>query len=185
MKIEEMESVVEAVLFVCGKEVSLSDMAEVLNLDKATTRAVIRALSDKYEQQNRGIRIIEMDNTFQMCSAPEYFEYVAQITQSSRQSFLTPSLLETLSIIAYKQPVTKAQIEEIRGVSAEHAVNRLVERGLIAETGRLDAPGKPILFGTTKEFLRYFGLKSANDLPVLENFANSSSESNEEDTYIE
>lgn len=84
---------------------------------------------------------------------------------------MTQSLLETLSIIAYKQPVTKAQIEEIRGVSAEHAVNKLLEKGLIAEAGRLDAPGKPILFGTTKEFLKYFGLKSAKELPIPENLA--------------
>jgi len=182
MKIEEMEAVIESVLFVLGKEVSLGDIAEVLNLDKATTRAVIRALSDKYEQQKKGLRIIELDDTYQMCSAPENFEFVAQITQSSRQSFLTPSLLETLSIIAYKQPVTKAQIEEIRGVSAEHAVNRLVERGLITEMGRLDAPGKPILFGTTKEFLRYFGLKSAKDLPVLENFVSATEENDTDET---
>ena len=171
MKIEEMEAVAEAVLFVSGREVRLSELADVLKMDKATTRAVIRSLAEKYEKQKRGIRIIEIENSFQMCSALECFEYVSSVCKISKQPYMTQSLLETLSIIAYKQPVTKAQIEEIRGVSAEHAVNKLLEKGLIAEAGRLDAPGKPILFGTTKEFLKYFGLKSAKELPIPENFA--------------
>ncbi len=168
MKIEDMESVIEAMLFVSGAEVPLSEIANALNMDKSTTRAVIRSLADKYSSQKRGIRIIELDNSFQMCSAPECFEYVSSLCKIPRQQFMTQALLETLSIIAYKQPVTKAQIEEIRGVNADHAVNRLVERGLVSEVGRLDAPGKPLLFGTTKEFLRYFGLRSPKDLPVLE-----------------
>lgn len=171
MKIEEMEAVAEAVLFVSGREVRLSELADVLKMDKATTRAVIRSLAEKYEKQKRGIRIIEIENSFQMCSAPECFEYVSSVCKISKQPYMTQSLLETLSIIAYKQPVTKAQIEEIRGVSAEHAVNKLLEKGLIAEAGRLDAPGKPILFGTTKGFLKYFGLKSAKELPIPENFS--------------
>lgn len=179
MKIEEMESVIEAMLFVSGTDVSLTDIANALNMDKSTTRAVIRALSDKYVTQKRGLRIIELDNSFQMCSAPECFEYVSSLCKIPRQQFMTQALLETLSIIAYKQPVTKAQIEEIRGVNADHAVNRLVERGLVCEVGRLDAPGKPLLFGTTKEFLRYFGLRSPKDLPVLEELSSAKADETE------
>ena len=131
MKIEEMESVVEAMLFVSGKEVALGDIANALNMDKATTKAVVKALSEKYIQQKRGIRIVELENSFQMCSAPECVEYVSTLCKLPKQQFMTQPLLETLSIIAYRQPVTKSQIEEIRGVSAEHAVNRLLEKGLI------------------------------------------------------
>ena len=177
MKIDEMESVIEAILFVSGKEVSLSVIADTLEMDKATTRAVIKSLAEKYESRKSGIRIIELDGSYQMCSAPECFPYIKNICGAHKQQAMTQSVLETLSIIAYKQPVTKAQIEEIRGVSADHAVNKLMEKGLIAETGRLDAPGKPILFGTTKEFLRHFGLSSAEELPELE----SGLEHNEEE----
>ena len=113
MKIEEMEAVAEAVLFVSGREVRLSELADGLKMDKATTRAVIRSLAEKYEKQKRGIRIIEIENSFQMCSAPECFEYVSSVCKISKQPYMTQSLLETLSIVAYKQPVTKAQIEEV------------------------------------------------------------------------
>ena len=117
--------------------------------------------------QKRGIRIIELENSFQMCSAPECFEYVSTLCKIPRQQFMTQALLETLSIIAYKQPVTKAEIEKIRGVSSDHAVNKLVEYNLVKELGRLDAPGRPLLFGTTEEFLRSFGVQSVDELPVL------------------
>ncbi len=176
MNINEMERAVEAMLFAAGKEVPLSDIAEAINIDKSTAKAIINSIAEKYEQQKRGIRIVEIDNCFQMCSAPEYFEYVSCICKIPKQKFISQSLLETLSIIAYNQPITKAQIEDIRGVSAEHSVNKLVEKGLVVETGRLDAPGKPILFGTTKEFLRYFGLKSTKELLEVENIINEEQE---------
>ena len=102
-----------------------------------------------------------------MGSNPEYYDYLIKIAKTPRKYVLTDALLETLSIIAYKQPVTKASVEEIRGVNSDHAVNRLVEKGLVCECGRMDTPGKPILFGTTTEFLRYFGFKDMADLPIL------------------
>ena len=103
-----------------------------------------------------------------MCTAPEVYEYLIRIAKQPKKYVLTEVLMETLSIIAYKQPVTKSEIEKIRGVSCDHAVSKLVEKKLVCEVGRLDAPGKPILFGTTEDFLRYFGFKSVSELPPLE-----------------
>lgn len=168
MKLVEIESVIEALLFVSGEALPLSTIAQTIELDKATTKAIIRTLAEKYEKEKRGIRIIQIDNSYQMCTAAECFEFIRNMYKSPKRQGMTQSLLETLAIIAYKQPITKAQIEQIRGVSADHAVNKLLEKNLICETGRLDAPGKPILFGTTNEFLRYFGFKSASELPPLE-----------------
>lgn len=168
MKLTEIEAVIEALLFISGEAVSLSVIAQTVELDKATTKAIIITLAEKYEKDKRGIRIIEVDQCYQMCTAAECFEFIRNMYKSPKRQGMTQTLLETLAIIAYKQPITKAQIEEIRGVSADHAVNKLVEKNLICETGRLDVPGKPLLFGTTKEFLRYFGFKSTNDLPPLE-----------------
>ena len=122
---------------------------------------------DRYENEDRGIHIIELDGAFQMCTKPDMYETIIKITHIPKKHILTDVLLETLSIIAYKQPITKLQIEAIRGVKSDHAVNRLVEYNLICEMGRMDAPGRPILFGTTEEFLRSFGLQSLEALPVM------------------
>jgi segregation and condensation protein B len=116
----------------------------------------------------RGFIIIEVEDSFQLCSNPEYFEYIKTLFSSSQKKKLTQPLLETLAIIAYKQPVTKSDIEEIRGVSAEHSVNKLIEYNLVCEKGRRESPGKPILFGTTEEFLKYYGYSNLSQLPVIE-----------------
>ena len=168
MRLAQLEAVVESILFVSGEAVPLSVIASAISMDKATTKAIIKSLADKYTDEKRGIQIIEIDGSYQMCTAPESFEYIRNLYQDTKRQGLTQALLETLAIIAYRQPVTKAQIEEIRGVNADHAVNKLVEKNLVCEVGRMDAPGKPILFGTTKDFLRYFGFKSVNELPPLD-----------------
>lgn len=168
MRLAELEAVVEAILFVTGEAVPLNAIADVINMDKATTKAIINSLADKYVSEKRGMQIIEIDGAYQMCTAPECFEFIRNLYKSPQKQGLTQSLLETLAIIAYKQPITKAQIEEIRGVNADHAVNKLVEKGLVCETGRMGVPGRPILFGTTKEFLRFFGFRSTSDLPPLD-----------------
>lgn len=167
MRLSELEAVVESLLFISGEAVSLTSIAQTIEMDKATARAIIHTLMDKYEEEKRGIRIIELENSYQMCTASECFEYIRNMYKSPNRQGLTQSLLETLAIIAYKQPITKGQIEEIRGVNAEHAVSKLVEKKLVCEVGRMDSPGKPIMFGTTNEFLRYFGFKSVSDLPEL------------------
>lgn len=167
MKITELEAIIESILFISGEAVPLPTIANAIYMDKATTKAIIKTLSDRYITEKRGIQIVEIDGSYQMCTAPQCFEAIRNLYKSPQKQGLTQSLLETLAIIAYKQPITKTQIEEIRGVSAEHAVNKLVEKRLVCETGRMDTPGKPILFGTTKEFLRYFGFSSTKELPPL------------------
>jgi len=167
MKLSEAESVIESLLFVSGDAVSIDVIAKSVDLDKATARAVVLALSDKYEKDKRGIRIIELENCFQMCSAAENFPYLSNVFKTERNSGLSQALLETLAIIAYKQPVTKSQIEDIRGVNSDHAVNRLIEKKLVEECGKADTPGRPVLFGTTNDFLRFFGFKSVKDIGPL------------------
>ena len=121
----------------------------------------------RYKEEGRGIMLIELEESVQLCTKPDMYEYLVKIASTPRKYVLTDTLMETLSIIAYKQPITKLQIEKIRGVSCDHAVNRLVEFGLVSEVGRMDAPGRPLLFGTTEEFLRSFGVKSLEELPEL------------------
>lgn len=168
MRLAELEAIIEAILFVTGEAVPLGTIADAINMDKATTKAIINTLSDKYLTEKRGMQIIEIEDGYQMCTSPECFEAIRSLYKSPQKQGLTQSLLETLAIIAYKQPITKAQIEEIRGVNADHAVYKLTEKGLVCEVGRKDVPGRPILFGTTTEFLRFFGFKSVNDLPPLD-----------------
>ena len=110
---------------------------------------------------------MELEDSVQLCTKPELYEYLIKVAKAPRKVVLTDTLIETLSIIAYKQPVTRLEVEKIRGVSCDHAINRLIEFNLIQELGRMDAPGRPLLFGTTEEFLRTFGVKSLGDLPMI------------------
>lgn len=168
MEIEKMQSAIEAILFTMGDSVELEKLASAIGHDEETTRKLVHNMMDKYEEEDRGIRIIELDNAFQLCTKKEMYEYLIRVAKQPKRYVLTDVLLETLSIIAYKQPVTKLEIEKIRGVKSDHAVNKLVEYGLVEETGRLDAPGRPLLFGTTEEFLRRFSVHSLDELPVLD-----------------
>ena len=168
MEIEKLQGAVEAILFTMGDSVELSRIAEAVGHDEETTRKIIHNMMDRYEEEDRGIRIIELENSFQFCTKKEMYEYLIRVAKQPKRYVLTDVLLETLSIIAYKQPVTKLEIEKIRGVKSDHAVNKLVEYGLVEETGRLDAPGRPLLFGTTEEFLRRFSVHSLDELPVLD-----------------
>lgn len=164
----KLESAVEAILFAMGDSVELEKIALALGQDKDTTRKLIRNMMDRYEQEDRGIHIIELEDAFQMCTKTDLYEYLIRIARQPKRFVLTDVQLETLSIIAYKQPVTKLEIEKIRGVKSDHAVSKLIEYDLICEVGRLDAPGRPHLFGTTEEFLRRFGVQSLDDLPSLD-----------------
>ncbi len=164
---KNIECALEAILFSLGEEVEIEKLAEALEVHEDEIKEAIKVLSERYEKENRGIQIIEIENSVQMCSNPEYYEGIKRVTQIKKQAGLSSAALETLSIIAYNQPVTKATIEFIRGVDCTYSVARLVERGFIDELGRADTPGRPILYGTTVEFLRCFGLKSLEDLPPL------------------
>ena len=163
----KQEAVIEAILFTMGESVELSKLAEVIEEDKKVTKEIIEEMTERYQEENRGVSIIELDGAYQMCTKGELYEYLIKVAKTPRKYVLTDTVLETLSIIAYKQPVTRIEIEKIRGVSCDHAVNRLIELDLIKELGRLDAPGRPLLFGTTEQFLRSFGVKSLEDLPSL------------------
>ncbi len=167
MEIEKLQGIIEAILFTMGDSVELGKIATAIEHDEDTTKKIIHNMMDRYEQENRGIRIIELGDSFQMCTKKEVYEYLIRIAKQPKKYVLTDVLLETLSIIAYKQPVTKLEIEKIRGVKSDHAVNKLVEYGLVEEVGRMDAPGRPLLFGTTEEFLRRFSVQSLDELPVI------------------
>jgi len=168
MKLTKDEAAIEAILFISGEAVSLKKLSEIIQKDLHTTRNIIENLIARYRDEGRGIQIIEVNNAFQMCTSPQFFELIQSFYQNPKKFNMTQALLETLAIIAYKQPVTKANIEEIRGVRSDHVVNKLIEYNLVCEVGRMEAPGKPILFGTTEEFLRYFGFKNINELPQLQ-----------------
>ncbi|MCI6499192.1 SMC-Scp complex subunit ScpB [Lachnospiraceae bacterium HCP1S3_C3] len=166
-EIEKTESAIEAILFTMGNSVEIGKIATAIDHDEDTTRKIIHNMMDRYSEQHRGIKIVELDNAFQMCTNPEYYEQLIKVASQPKKQVLTDVLLETLSIIAYKQPITRIEIEKIRGVKCDHAVNKLVEYNLVMEVGRLDAPGRPILFGTSEEFLRQFGISSLEDLPII------------------
>lgn len=167
MERKKQEAVLEAILFTMGESVEISRLAQVIEEDVKTTAEILKQLQEDYEKQERGIGLMELDGAWQMCTRSDMYEYLIKIAKVPRKFVLTDTVLETLSIIAYKQPVTRLEIERIRGVSCDHAINRLIEYNLITEVGRLDAPGRPLLFGTTEEFLRSFGVRSLEDLPEL------------------
>lgn len=168
MELDRKEAIIEAILFSMGDSVSIEKLAEILESDKKEVKTIVYGMKEKMDAGNRGVTITEIGDSFQMCSKPDMYEYLIDITKSSKKYSLTDTALETLSIIAYKQPVTKLDIENIRGVDCTHIINRLIELDLVKELGRMDAPGRPILFGTTEQFLRSFGVKSLDELPEMD-----------------
>lgn len=165
--VENPKAVIGAVLFSVGNSVEYKKLATVLGRDVEETKKLVYELKEDYDNDpDCGFTIIELEDSVQMCSKASMYEYLIKIAKVPKSYSLTDSMLETLSIIAYKQPVTKLEIEKIRGVSCDHAVNKLVEYGLVTELGRLQAPGRPLLFGTTEEFLRSFNVTSLDDLPT-------------------
>ena len=164
---KELLGAVEAILFAMGEAVSLSKIASAIGKDETEAKRLLEELKKQYQKKERGIQLIELEDSYQLCTKPELYDYLIQVAKQPKKHVLTDVLLETLAIVAYKQPVTKIEIEEIRGVKSDHAVNKLVEYDLVCEVGRLDAPGKPLLFGTTEEFLRRFGVQSVEELPSI------------------
>lgn len=165
MVFSEDEAIVEAVLFTMGKAVETRQLAAALGRDEEAARTAVLRLRERYEEEKRGIQIAQLEDSWQMCTRAEYYENLIRVASAPKKQILTDVVLETLSIIAYKQPITKVEIEKIRGVKSDHAVNRLIEYNLVYEVGRLDAPGRPALFATTEEFLRRFGVGSTKELP--------------------
>lgn len=175
MNIEELEAITEGLLFASGESVSVKRLCEVTETDEKTMTELLRLMETKYENDSsRGIRIIKLEDSYQLCTKREYYDYVKTLRDKKRRASLSNAGLEVLSVIAYNQPVTRSALEFIRGVNSDGALNNLIAAGLVEEVGRLDAPGKPMLFGTTEEFLRCFNLTSLADLPDVEaeyNFA--------------
>lgn len=164
-KTDELKGAIEAILFTMGDSVELEKIASAIEQDEDFTKELIYKMMNEYKNSNRGIQIIELNNSFQMCTKKEMYNYLIRIAKQPKPNTLSVVQLETLSIVAYKQPISRLGIEKIRGVKSDYAVNKLVEYGLIEECGRLDIPGHPIVFGTTEEFLRRFGIHNLDELP--------------------
>ena len=167
MTVNQLEAALEALLFTIGDSVDTQSLDRAIEQEVHTTRKLLEGLRIRYKEENRGIMLLELEDSWQLATTNEYYSVLIRLASQPKKAVLTDVMLETLSIIAYKQPVTKADIEKIRGVKSDHAVNRLIEYELVTEVGRLEAPGRPILFGTTEEFLRKFGVSSLEELPEI------------------
>ena len=166
-ELRELECALEAVLFAAGDSVSEGKLCAVLQTDKQTLRD---AAQSYYDFNLRGIKLLRLDDRYQLASRADYAQAVRNTLETRKPQNLTPSALEVLAIIAYKQPVTKTYIEQVRGVDSAYTLGSLVDKGLVQDCGRLDVPGRPILYQTTETFLRAFGLSSVSQLPALESF---------------
>ena len=169
MELKEIESAIEGILFAAGEPVGVERLCLTLEIDRAAAEAVCQRLADYYSYERRGIRLIRLENSYQLCSAPEYAELIRKAFESRRPAKLSQPALEVLAIIAYYQPTTRAYVDQVRGVDSSYTVWLLLERELIEECGRLAVPGRPILYRTTQTFLRSFGLSSLEELPELPN----------------
>lgn len=165
---DKVKGILEAILFTMGESVPIGRLAEVMEMDVEELRRVLTQMQEDYQQDSRGLTLIELEDAWQICTKIETYEYVRKLVSQPKKRSLTDVMLETLSIIAYKQPVTKQEIEAIRGVKCDFAVNKLVEYNLVKELGRKNTIGRPIVFGTTEEFLRCFGVSSIEDLPDID-----------------
>ncbi len=169
MKLNEGIAIIEAILFACGEPVSPDKLAEASKIDVETVVKLIDQLERRYNVQESGIRIIRVNNCFQLATREELADYVKAALETRRQTPLSQAAMETLSIVAYNQPVTKAFVEQVRGIDSSSVVNTLVERDLLEEAGRLELPGRPVAYRTTNTFLRCFGISSLEELPPLPN----------------
>ena len=165
---DELCAACEAILFSMGDAVEAVHIAQALEVSIETIENILTKLMDKYNNADRGIMLTMIDGAYQLCTKKEMYDYLIKIAHVPKPKEITEVMLETLSIIAYKQPVTRLEVERIRGGNSDHTINKLVEYNLICEVGRKDAPGRPILFATTEEFLRSFGIESTEELPELD-----------------
>lgn len=181
MNKNELYSVIEGILFALGESISINELSEAINCSYSETKELVIELQSLYDREKRGIQIKQINNKFQMCTRVEHHHYITNLMTERNKSGLSQASLETLAIIAYKQPVTRIEIELLRGVKSSSSVQTLIDRELIKEYGRLDAPGKPILFETTPEFLKYSNIKSIKELPEFEVFVEGIQEKIEEE----
>ncbi|RBP45580.1 SMC-Scp complex subunit ScpB [Garciella nitratireducens] len=168
MEIKKKQAIIEGLLFAAGEAVSIKEIARILKQNVKETEKIIKEMQDLFNKEERGIQIKRIGEKYQLATKEEYYDYIKKIMIPKTSSGLSKAALETLAIIAYKQPVTRMEIESIRGVKCEKSIQTLMDKSLIKDVGRLDSPGKPILYGTTEDFLRYIGIESLDQLPNSE-----------------
>ncbi|WP_025641170.1 SMC-Scp complex subunit ScpB [Schnuerera ultunensis] len=179
MEKKEVKSIIEALLFIWGEPLSLKDISDILEIEEEETKNILNEMIDQFNYNRRGLRIVRIEDSYQLSTRPEHYHWISKLSQEKNNKSLSNAALETLSIIAYRQPITRNEIEAIRGVRCDKALDTLLNKNLIEEKGRLERTGRPIIYGTTKEFLRYFGLENLNDLPSLKDFELKNEEINE------
>ncbi|MBP3600562.1 MAG: SMC-Scp complex subunit ScpB [Clostridia bacterium] len=180
MKTEELISAFEAVLFAGGEPLSIDRFAQVFEIEPEEVVKVMEALEQRLKKNKSGLELVRMENTYQLATKTEYADYIKKAFDIKRRTPLSPAALEVLAVVAYNQPVTKSFIEQVRGVDCSGVVTTLIEKGLVEERGRLELPGKPLLYGTTKNFLRCFSLNDLTELPPLPKTENDMSDVGEQ-----
>ncbi|MBS4536235.1 SMC-Scp complex subunit ScpB [Clostridium sp. D2Q-14] len=164
---KEIKGIIEGILYIWGESLSIDSMAEILELSKDEVKNIIEDMKNEFNYNRRGLQIIQIKDAYQLSTRVEHYDYIKKLITPKNNKGLSNAALETLSIISYKQPITRVEIESIRGVKCDKSINTLIEKGLVEEKGRLDRTGKPIIYGTTNNFLKHFGLRDINDLPKL------------------
>mgnify|MGYP001381305437 FL=1 len=164
----ELKAIIESLLFVWGEPLALKDIANILEIKESYASKLVDEMIGEFNNSRRGLRIIRVKDKCQLTTRPEHYEWISLLFQDRKANSLSTAALETLAIIAYRQPITKAEIESIRGVKCDKALETLLSKDLIKELGRLERTGRPIIYGTTDEFLRYFGLKDLDELPAID-----------------
>lgn len=172
----KIKSAIEALLFVSGESLTIKDLSNSIEVSPKTISNILNEMILDYEEEKRGIKLISINGEYQLVTKAENSDYIQKLLKKNKRQSLSQASLESLAIIAYKQPITRVDIDEIRGVKSESAIHKLLEKDLIKEVGRLEVPGRPILFGTTEEFLRQFGLKELNELPSLDLYSEKDEE---------
>ena len=172
----KIKSTIESLIFVSGDPLTIKDLSNALEISNKTIKNILEEMISEYEDEKRGIKLISINGEYQLVTKAENSSYIQKLLKKNKRQSLSQASLESLAIIAYKQPITRVDIDEIRGVKSESAMQRLLEKDLIKEVGRLEVPGRPILYGTTDEFLRQFGLKELKDLPSLDLYEDKSNE---------
>lgn len=172
----KIKSAVEAMLFASGEPLSLKDLSHNLEIQAKALEEILKEMINDYEDENRGIKLIAINDGYQLVTKVENSDFIQKLLKKNRRQSLSQASIESLAIIAYKQPITRIDIDEIRGVKSESAIQKLVEKNLIKDIGRLEVPGRPILYGTTDEFLRQFGLETLKELPSLDLYSDAETE---------
>jgi segregation and condensation protein B len=167
---DRLKGIIEGILFAAGDPISIKEISEIIGIEIKHAKKIIKEMMKDYEKELRGICLIEFNDKIQLTTKVEYSSYIKKLVKAESRQNLSQAALETLALIAYKQPITKSEIDDIRGVRSDRAIATLFERNLIREAGRLEATGRPILYSTTDDFLKYFGFKNIKELPELIEF---------------